>query len=287
MLHQRQGLALVQLQPFRTVRSLLAGSLRTMGHQGRGGCCVPELCLGGKVQTTAEHNPQRFRIATTAAGEQGVIGANGSTADDHRIASRPQLMHPATGVGTTDPLTGAIGQRGSAIEPHRPLEHPPGATRADAMQKGPVLLCGLLPKHTGDHLNTGLPQLSNPATSHPGIRILQRHHDPGHPGLQNSSGAGRCAAVVAARFQGHDQRATCGGGSSLGQSSHLGMGLTRAGMEPLPHQSALTVEHKSPHKGIGAGATFSQRSQRQGPAHPEVPHQLRGRSCNDRHSPTT
>ena len=94
------------------------------------------------------------------------------------------------------------------------------------MQKGPILLCGLLPKHTCNHLNTGLPQLSNPATSHPGIRILQRHNDPGYTGLQNSSGAGRCAAVVAARFQGHDQRATSRGCSGLAQSPHLGMGLT-------------------------------------------------------------
>ena len=73
----------------------------------------------------------------------------------------------------------------------------------------------------------------------------------------------------------------------LSQGTHLGMGLPRTAMEPLAHQSPLLVQDHSPHQGIGTGATLSQRSQRQGPAHPQVPHQLRGRSCNDRHSPTT
>ena len=94
MLHQRQWLALVQLQPFRTDGCLLTGNFWTMDHQGRSHRDVPELRLIRQIQAAAQHNPQRFRRTPAPAGEQGIIGANGSTTDDHRIASRPQLMNP-------------------------------------------------------------------------------------------------------------------------------------------------------------------------------------------------
>ena len=125
------------------------------------------------------------------------------------------------------------------------------------MQKSPVLLSSLLPQHTGDHLNAGLPQLSNPATSHAGIRILEGHHHPGDPSSQHRFTAGGSAAVMAAGFQGDHKGSTKGRISRLGQGPHLGMGLSGAGMEALTNQSALPAQNHSPHQGIGTGASFS------------------------------
>ena len=94
--------AIQLLLPFR-------GSVDAVEHQGGGLALVPELGRAGQIQALAEHNPQRFRAALPAAGEQGIVSAEGSAADEDRVALGPQPMHPGAGRWTGDPLTGAVG----------------------------------------------------------------------------------------------------------------------------------------------------------------------------------
>ena len=196
-------------------------------------------------------------------------------------------MHPIAGGWAADPLAGAIGQSGAAIEAHGPLQDPERAAGANTMQKGPVLFSGLGVEHTADHLHSSLPELTDARSSHPRIRILKGHHHPGQACLEHGLGARGRPAVMAAGLQRHHQGAASGGITGLGQGTHLRMGLSGTGMKALPHQGAVGIENHGTHQGIGTGAPLSQRRQGQGPSHPQVPHQLSGSSCRERHSPTT
>ena len=122
-----------------------------------------------------------------------------------------------------------------------------------------------------DHLQPSSPQAGDAATGHPRVGVDHGHHHLGDAGLDQRLGAGRCAAVVAAGLQGHDQGAAAGSCPGLGQGSHFGMGIAGAGMEALSHQLACGIEHHGPHQGVGAGATLPQGGQAQGPPHPGEP----------------
>jgi hypothetical protein len=87
-------------------------------------------------------------------------------------------MHPIAGGWAADPLAGAIGQGGAAIQAHGPLEDAKGSPRANAMQEGSVLLAGLFAQHATDHLKSSLTQLMNAAPINTGIWILQSDHNP-------------------------------------------------------------------------------------------------------------
>ena len=196
-------------------------------------------------------------------------------------------MHPISGGWTTDPLAGAIGQSGAAIEAHGPLQDPERAAGANAVQKGPVLLAGLLAQHTTDHLQPRLPQLTDAAPIHPGIGILQGDHNAANTRAQHRLTAGGRAAVVAAGFKGDHKGSAPGRIPGLPQRTHLGMGVSSPRMKAFAHKAAFAIKNHGPHKGVGAGVAFSKGGQGQGPPHPELPHQLRGSSCRERHSPTT
>ena len=117
-------------------------------------------------------------------------------------------MHPIAGGWAADPLAGAIGQGGAAVQAHGPLQNPKGPAGADAMQEGPVLMASLLTQHTADHLQTRLPQLTDAAPVHTGVWILQSDHNAADPGPQHRFTARGRAAVVAAGFEGDHQGST-------------------------------------------------------------------------------
>ena len=113
---------------------------------------VPDLRPRWQIQSATEHDPQGLGVAPTAAGEQRIVRPHCPSSNNHRIAACPQLMHPGSSLWTTDPLALSIGQGGSAIKTHGPLEHSPGTSGANPMHKSPVLMGGLFPQHSGDHL---------------------------------------------------------------------------------------------------------------------------------------
>jgi hypothetical protein len=93
--------------------------------------------------------------------------------------------------------------------------------------------------------------------------------------------------VVAARFKGDDKGSALGPITGLRQGAHLSMGVTGPRMKPFSHQPTVLIENNSTHERVWAGLSIGKGSQRQCPPHPGIPHQLKGKSCNERHSPTT
>ena len=155
------------------------------------------------------------------------------------------------------------------------------------MQKGPVLLAGLLAQHTTDHLQPRLPQLTDAAPIHPGIGILKGDHNAANARAQHRLTAGGRAAVVAAGFKGDHEGSAPGRIPGLPQGTHLGMGVSGPGMKAFARKAPFAIKNQGPHEGVGAGMAFGKGGQGQGTPHPELPHQLRGSSCRERHSPTT
>ena len=105
--------------------------------------------------------------------------------------------------------------------------------------------------------------------------------------IRDSLTAGGRAAVVAAGFKGDHKGSAPGRITGLPQCTHLGMGISGPRMKAFAHKVPLAIKDYSPHERVGAGVTFGKGGQGQGPPHPELPHQLRGSSCRERHSPTT
>ncbi len=129
------------------------------------------------------------------------------------------------------------------------------------MHEGAVLVGRFSLQHTGNHLYSGIAQPLHTTTGNTGVGIGQRHHHPSDPCLDHGVGAGRGAAVMAAGFQGDDDRATAGGITGLGQSPYFGMGLTGPGMESLPNEGSVGIQHHCANKRIRTGAAFSQTCQ--------------------------
>ena len=155
------------------------------------------------------------------------------------------------------------------------------------MQEGPVLLQGLLTQNPCDHLQAGLTKLANATPINTRIRILKTDDDATNAGTNHRLATGGRSAVMAAGFQGHHKRSTTRRIPGLFQSTHFRMGLATAGVKPLSHKVPIAIQNHSPDEGVGTGVTFSEGSKGQRPTHPELPHQLRGNSCSERHSPTT
>ena len=87
-------------------------------------------------------------------------------------------MHPLPCRWPADPLAFAIGQGGTAVQAHGPLQNPPGTTAADPMQESPILERGFGMQDPTDHVKPCGPELLHPSTSDPRIRILKGNHHP-------------------------------------------------------------------------------------------------------------
>ena len=172
-----------------------------MGHQSRRNRSVPKLSLGRQIQTAREYDAQRFGLTPTPTGEQRIIGTQRAATDDHSIHLAPQLMDPSPCRRAADPLAGAIGQGRTPINTHGPLQDPPGLTGLHTMQKSPVLLNGQRTQNTRDHLDSGVAQLSDSATSHPRVWILQCDHNASKARADHRLTTRGGTAVMAAGFE--------------------------------------------------------------------------------------
>ena len=150
-------------------------------------------------------------------------------------------MHPVAGGWTADPLAGAIGQCGAAIQAHGPLQDSEGAAGANTVQKGTVLLARLLPQHTTDHLQPRLAQLTDAAPIHPGIGILQGDHNAANACPQHRLTTGGRAAVVAAGFKADHEGSAPSRIPGLPQCTHLGMGVSGPGMKAFANKAPFTI----------------------------------------------
>ena len=93
--------------------------------------------------------------------------------------------------------------------------------------------------------------------------------------------------MVAAGFKGDHKGSAPSRITGLPQRTYLGVGGTGLRMKAFANKAPIAIKNHCPHERVGTGVTFSKGGQGQGSPHPELPHQLRGNSCSERHSPTT
>ena len=165
-----------------------------------------------QLRERVEHHPprlarrERLRVRAADAGRQHrVIGERGADPDRDRITRRPPLVGELAAALAGDPLRVAAAGRDLAVERHRGLEQDPGAAGAGVLAERLVQE----PRAGRDlavrrhHLDALVAE--DPEAASGGVlgRVIGRDHDAGDPGLADRVGAGRRAAVVAARLERH------------------------------------------------------------------------------------
>ena len=115
------------------------------------------------------------------------------------------------------------------------------------MHKGLVQGLRLGLADVADHLHTRRLQPGDALAGHARVRVGHGHHHPGHPRRQQGITAGGGAAVVAAGFERHHRGAAARPLTRLAQGEHLGVGGAGPGVEALPHQLAVGIEHDAAH----------------------------------------
>ena len=142
----------------------------------------PHLGVGRRL---AEHDALRVaaRRRRVAHGEARVVGAHGAGADEDRVALGAQGVGVGPGLGAGDPLAGAVGRRGAAVERRGQLQHHVGAAGAAVVQVRGEQRLGLGAR--GRRPRPRCPPLaaaSMPWPGDDGVRILDGHHDPADAG---------------------------------------------------------------------------------------------------------
>ncbi len=155
--------------------------------------------------------------------QQRVVQFRRPPPDQNRIHAASQLMDATARGFAGDPLAAAGPGRELAVQRHGPLGENPRASAVNQLQVGGVQLPRFLLQQPPFHLDAGLLQFRDAASSHLGKRVLVRHHDPAHGGPDQGSGAGRRLAVMAARFERHVQRRAGGGGARGGEGFDFGV----------------------------------------------------------------
>ena len=154
---------------------------------------------GGAVGRVAEHDPERLGVVGAplaigeAHGEGGVVGPDRAGAHEDGVAVGPQPVGVEAGLRTGDPLLGAVGGGGAAVERRRQLQHDVGAAGAAVVEVGRQLLGGLVaPTPT----TTSMPAArsrSMPCPATWGSGSVDGHHHPADAGGDHRVGAGRGA----------------------------------------------------------------------------------------------
>ena len=222
---------------------------------------------GRRAQCGVENHSQRLAFGFRQTDVQvGVIGQQGSNAGQDRRSARPQSLHILTRGLAGQPSTFAGGQRGAPVQAHRQLGADKGATLRHALNKTGVQRPRLGFQQPAIHDHAGIPQLLQTLAGHLRVRIGHRRHHPADAGVEQRVGAGRGAAVMATRFQGH-----IGGGAARPvagrfQGDHLGVGLAGAFVPTLADDHAVIDQHAAD-PWVGIGAVQAAPGQRQGPCH--------------------
>ena len=197
----------------------------------------------------ADHDGDRLvgqqRSVVVARGERGVVGQHGAGSHDDRIGLGAPAMHVGARRRSGDPLAGAVGCRGPAVEALRPLD---GDVRASEPLDGEprveerrrlvgeearldVDARGAQPRAAARRVIAGIGD---------GV------DDPRHAGGDEGLGAGAGAAGVVAGLEGHDRRrAACRARGELRQRVDLGVRRAGAAVPALGDDLAVGREQHS------------------------------------------
>ena len=245
-------------RPGRVALTQLDGRGGSVEHPGRGG-----------ENATTHHHAQRLtlvqRPVRPSHRQRRIVGEHGPGTHHDRPRLGPEAVHIRSSRRSGDPLTRAVGGSRSSVQGRGELPHHTRTAAGDGERPGPVELARLLGQHATLHGHTARAQPGR-ATRRLRIGISLTEHHPLHPGIQQRPRARAATPLMVTRLQ-RDPRSTAVRLlSRRRQRLHLGMRVTRAAMEPLPHHSPVGGGHDSADAGIGI-RNRPQRGKLQGTTH--------------------
>jgi hypothetical protein len=141
-----------------------------------------------------------------------------------------------------------------------------GQALLPVLEVGRVLALGLGLEQTDFYLYTGIPELLQPRSTHPGIRVWQSADHAFDAGADDGFAAGWGAAVVRTGLQSHVKVGASSLVAGLGKGVHLGVRPPCAPMGALSHNATMAHDH-GPNQRIGTDMAPAFLSLAQGPAH--------------------
>ena len=218
-----------------------------------------ELPPGSEPEPRVAHHAQRLTIrAHRAHGELGVVGCHRAGADHDRVRAGAQHVAVAPGLGPGDPLgvTGPVRdppvQGGSHLPRHpRP---PPGVRRQVATDE----IAGRVFEQPDLDPDAAGAQLPEAAPVHDRVRIAERRHAAADSGFDDEVHAGRRAAEVRARLEGHVERGAPGAPARHPDGFDLGMRQARLAVPALSHDAPVANDDRAD-RGVRTGAAETAR----------------------------
>ncbi len=244
--------------------------LWTLPQQKQIRCSVRKRCSHDYSQRlTPAGRVIREAAIREAAGQAGIVRAQGFAADQHGPNATAQLMNHAPGGCAADP-TGIAGARGNASVQRAcqfDIHVGAGSMRPGGEVRDQVLTGCFGNPHV--HLYAAFTQERRAFALHVRIGISSTHHHARDARVQDRPGAWGCAALVVARLQGHPQGALPRVdmlGAGLGNGHYLGMRLSRTFMKPFGHHLPAHGQQSTDTR-IRCGATLAAPGQCHGAQH--------------------
>ncbi|MNV10770.1 hypothetical protein D3C71_1013100 [compost metagenome] len=173
-----------------------------------------------------------------------------------------QTLNRRTCCRAGDPLALAAFHRGAAVQAHGQLDSHERQTVFHAFQKTLIELARLAFQHAAFGDDAGLFQALQSATGDFRIRVLHRRDHPRHTGIDQRIGAGRCAAMVAARLKRHISSGTASLIARRAQGVDFGMRFTGALMPAFADNLPIAHDHAAdPRVGVRRVMTFARQFQ--------------------------
>ncbi len=202
------------------------------------------------------------RSVGAARGQCRVIGQHRADADHDRVGLRAAAVHVGARLRTGDPLAGAVGCRGTAVQALRPLDRDVRAAEPLHRQPRGEQGGGLLLEESGLDLDAGAAQALRSAAGLR-VRVGNRVDHPGDAGRQERFGARPGASGVVAGLERHDRGRPAGiAVRQLRQRVDLGVHRTRTAVPAFGEHCAVGREDHRADLGVHAARALEGERQR-------------------------
>jgi hypothetical protein len=184
----------------------------------------------------------------------GIVGENGTRADEHGVGRRAEPLHHRPGTFGADPAGLPRSGGDPTIQSGCKLEAYEGSAALVNGEESAVVFATRRLEHTDLYLDSPGKESSHSATPNPRVRIPDADEHPGDPRIYDRSGAGPGSPAKAAWLQRDGERGAthrAGAEASRGplQSEDLGMSPTRRLRESASQDPGAAEEH-GPHRRI-------------------------------------
>ena len=172
-----------------------------------------------------------------------IVGQHGADAGQHDTGTRTPALDIGTRRRSGNPFRFAIQQGGLAIQRSGRLQSDPGSSARHAGNETDIEFARFAFQQAGLHLDPGQRKQLQAAPGHLRVRVAHRGDHACDAGIDQRVGAGRCAAMMAARLQrdiGGGALCPRAGGT---QGVHFGVRPARFFVPACTYNHAITHNH--------------------------------------------